>query len=63
MASEEDSIIQLKDNNKGKNELTTDAVQEPKIAYESSNEKAKGLIIIFLLSLSILLNIVLIWRR
>lgn len=63
MASEEDSTIQLKDNNKGKNELTTAAIQEPKIVYESSSEKTKGLIIIFLLSLSILLNIILIWRR
>ena len=63
MPSQEDSIIQLKDSNEGKNELTAAAVQEPKIVYESSNEKAKELIIIFLLSLSILLNIILIWRR
>lgn len=34
-----------------------------KVVYESSNEKAKGLILIFLLTLSILLNIVLIWKR
>ena len=31
--------------------------------YESSNEKARNLILIFLLALSILLNIILIWRR
>lgn len=34
-----------------------------KIVYESSNEKAKSIIMISLLALSILLNIVLIWKR
>ncbi len=45
-----------------KNE-TFSASAAPEIVYESSNEKAKNLIIVFLLALSILLNIVLIWRR
>lgn len=40
-----------------------DAAQEPKIIYESSNEKSKGMILIFLLVLSVVLNIVLIWKR
>lgn len=44
-----------------------DGVEEikskPSVIYESSNEKAKSLIMIFLLVLSILLNIVLIWKR
>ncbi len=43
--------------------ITANAADEPRIAYESSNEKSKGLIIIFLLGLSIILNIVLIWKR
>ena len=48
----------------GRSEITGNAVHSTnKIVYESSNEKAKGLIVILLLALSILLNIVLIWRR
>lgn len=34
-----------------------------KIIYESSNEKAKDLILIMLLAISIILNIILIWKR
>ena len=60
--SEEDNVIQLRDNKK-ESELTANAVKKPETVYESSNEKAKSLIIIFLLVLSILLNIVLIWKR
>lgn len=45
----------------------TAAVAEPidgeEYAYISSNEKAKSLIIYFLLGISVALNIVLIWRR
>ena len=57
----EDNVISLKKENP-KNPLTSDAVQS-KIAYESSNEKAKNLIIFFILGISVILNIVLIWRR
>ena len=65
IANEEDNVIQLKSANNKKVEIksTTDAVQKTGIVYESSNEKAKNLIIVFILALSVLLNIVLIWRR
>jgi len=46
--------------------ITTQAIQSsrnPETVYVSSNEKAKGWIMIFLLTLSILLNIILIWKR
>ena len=46
--------IYLKDSNK---------VVKDKIIYESSNEKAKNLVLFFMLGISILLNIVLIWKR
>lgn len=36
---------------------------EPKIVFESSSEKSKNLVPIFMLVLSIMLNIILIWRR
>ncbi len=63
---ETENTIQLNSKNiqKGQNsQLTASAVQEPRFVYESSNEKAKGLIMVFLLTLSILLNIILIWKR
>ena len=60
--NEEDNVIQLR-NNKKEVESAANVVKKPETAYESSNEKAKGLIMIFLLILSILLNIVLIWKR
>ena len=65
IANEEDNVIQLKSANNKKVEVksTTDAVKKTGIVYESSNEKAKNLIIVFILALSVLLNIVLIWRR
>ena len=64
-AGEEDNVIQLRniDNKKSQNKLATDNVKKQEIVYESSNEKAKGMIAISLLVLSVLLNIVLIWRR
>ena len=46
--------------------ITTQAIQSsqnPETVYVSSNEKAKGWIMIFLLTLSVLLNIILIWKR
>lgn len=63
---ETENTIQLKSKNiqkDQKSQLTASAVQEPGFVYESSNEKAKGLIMVFLLTLSILLNIILIWKR
>lgn len=63
--AETDNIIQLTTSN-DKNKLarsTASAVQQPQIVYESSNEKVKGLVMIFLLALSVLLNIILIWKR
>lgn len=63
MMDEEDNVIQLRNNNDGiENKLTASVAQEP-IIYKSSNEKAKELIVFFLLALSILLNIILIWKR
>lgn len=56
-------MLQAKDGRKGKDlKPITTAVQES-VVYESSNEKSKNLILIFLLALSILLNIILIWKR
>jgi len=63
---ESENTIQLKNKNNQKEQnlqLTASAVQQPQIVYSSSNEKAKGLIMAFLLALSILLNIILIWKR
>ena len=63
---DEENTIQLSAKSAQKNaELTSTAhaVQSSQVVYESSNEKAKGLIMIFLLTLSILLNIALIWKR
>ena len=59
---DEDNVIRLKEEN-AKNPLTADDVQETKAAYESSNEKSRNLIIFFILGISVILNIVLIWRR
>ncbi|MBI2208322.1 lamin tail domain-containing protein [Candidatus Woesearchaeota archaeon] len=45
-----------------KNKITNNAVNYG-IVYESTTEKAKNLILMFLVFLSVVLNIVLIWRR
>ncbi len=59
----EDNIIQLKNpESKIQNKFTGEAAKSD-IAYESGNEKAKKLIMPALLALSILLNIILIWKR
>ena len=65
IAPEDDNVIQLKNtyNKKFQNKLTADVVKKPETVYESSNEKAKNMIVMSLLVLSVLLNIVLIWRR
>lgn len=64
-SAEEDNVIHLMSNGDKKTEaeLTAAAVQKSETVYESSNEKAKGMIVIFLLILSVLLNIILIWKR
>ncbi len=59
--NEEENIIQLSKNTQ--NKIQSVAIVQPETVYESSNEKVKNLIIIFLLILSILLNIILIWKR
>ena len=60
-----DNTIQLNLNSKNKNQmkLQGNSIKSVEIAYESSSEKAKGLVMISLLALSILLNVVLIWKR
>jgi len=65
VGKETENIIKVIDKNTGKNQIspTTHAIQNPETVYVSSNEKAKGLILIFILALSILLNIILIWKR
>ena len=64
---EVDNTIQLKTQNTKKIQesqpITSSTIQTPQIAYESSNERAKGWIMIFLLTLSVLLNIILILKR
>lgn len=61
---EAENVIQLTKNTQNQELQSTAAViQAPQIVYESSNERIKDLIMIFLLALSILLNIILIWRR
>jgi len=61
-----DNTIELKnDEIKNYNEiqLTANAIKNNDAVYESSSEKAKNLILFSLLALSILLNIVLVWKR
>lgn len=43
--------------------IKTPVLKNPQAAYESSNEKVKRWIMIFLLALSILLNAIFIWKR
>lgn len=61
-----ENTIELKSKNARQKPVlqpTANSIKQPQIVYESSNEKAKNLMLIFLLALSVLLNIVLIWRR
>lgn len=65
-ADEEENTIQLANKNTQKIQpqpVTSSAIQAPQIVYESSGERAKTWIMIFLLTLSILFNIILIWKR
>ena len=59
-----DNVIHLAGKNVQKKQpqaaITTKA---PKIVYKSGSEKAKGMVMAFLLTLSVLLNIILIWKR
>lgn len=56
--------IYLKESNDKKEELMpTAAAAKSGIIYQSSNEKSKSMILFLLLGISILLNIVLIWKR
>ena len=61
--------IDLKNNPNNKNNDTENLVTANKVLmpreliYESATEKAKNLAPIFLIVLSVLLNIILIWRR
>jgi len=68
-----DIVINIKNNNKEKinetentvNIVTANTVLMPNygLVYESTTEKAKSLVPIFLIILSVLINVVLIWRR
>ena len=62
---EDDNIIYLQENAQKTDKLipTANAIKNHDIIYESSNEKSKNLIVFSLLGLSILLNIILIWKR
>lgn len=67
---EEENTIQLNDKNIRRTQVaqqtTVNAVRDSRntdIVYESSGEKVKNLILFFLLILSILLNVILIWKR
>ena len=65
-ADEEENTIQLTSKNAQKTQqqtITSNAIQSPQIVYESSGERTKTWIMIFLLTLSILFNIILIWKR
>ena len=54
--------IEVNPNNGISNRITNNAVNYG-FVYESTTEKAKNMVLLFLVILSILLNIVLIWRR
>src|SRR3989338_6568570 len=63
---DEDITIQSTNKNQKNQAIplaTANAVKNTENIYISSSEKAKSLIMVFLLALSILLNIVLIWKR
>ncbi len=52
-----------RDNNAGNLATANNALMPHGLVYESTTEKAKNLVLLFLIVLSVLLNIVLIWRR
>lgn len=63
---EYENIVNLKDETEQESSIAAEPVKNPakgKYSYISSNEKAKNLIIYSLLAVSIILNIMLIWRR
>ena len=60
------NVIELKNNEIQKNNVVEPAAHAIKsniAVYESSNEKSKNLIVFLLLALSVLLNVILIWKR
>ena len=62
---ENNNIIYLNQENIHNNEMkpTASVVQKNEVIYESSNEKSKNMVIWLVLAISILINIVLIWKR
>lgn len=64
---EAENTIQLTNKNTQKIQqpqpITSNTIQAPQTVYESSGERAKTWIMIFLLTLSVLFNIILIWKR
>ncbi len=64
---ETENTIQLTNKNTQKiqqpQQITSNTIQSPQIVYESSGERAKTWVMISLLTLSILFNIILIWKR
>lgn len=62
--SDEDTIhLGKKDNQKSDNVPLAAGVVRDDVAYRSSNEKAYNMAILFLLAVSLIFNIVLIWKR
>ena len=62
--ADEERTISLRTNSKLKNEQAKSSIaKSPETVYESSSEKSKGLIMLSLLALSILVNVILIWKR
>ena len=45
------------------NKITQNLIKESGVVYESTTEKAKKLVVVFLLILSVFLNVILFWRR
>ena len=64
---EAENTIQLTSKNTQKIQqpqpITSNTIQTPQTVYESSGERAKTWVMIFLLTLSVLFNIILIWKR
>ena len=63
---ETENVIQLTNKNTPKTQqqpITSNTIQSSQVVYASSSERAKTWIMIFLLTLSILFNIILIWKR
>ena len=57
-----DNVISLKGGNLP-GQTTQDAAQDSGIVFESSNEKSRNLVLYLILAISLVLNIILIWKR